>query len=103
MLGVSFMENKYYLAVEVKPKNYFPINLLDLKIAKHFTTTNLEELDAFTLKFSKKALTDLHVEISLTVNDIQFFTSPDITHGKELFFILYSKNLKKVGRNAPLI
>ena len=58
MLGVDFMENKYYLAVEVKPKNYFPINLLDLKISNHFTTTNLEELDAFTLKFSKKEIMD---------------------------------------------
>ena len=45
------MENKYYLAVEVKPKNYFPIDLLNLKIANSFTSTNLEELDAFTPKF----------------------------------------------------
>ena len=70
MLGVDFMENKYYLAVEVKPKNYFPINLLDLKIANHFTTTNLEELDAFTLKFSKKEIMDSIKEANLLeIND----------------------------------
>lgn len=50
------MENKYYLAVEVRPNNYFPINLLDLKIAKGFNSTKLEELDAFTLKFKKEEI-----------------------------------------------
>lgn len=70
MLGVKYMENKYYLAVEVKPKNYFPINLLDLKISNHFTTTNLEELDAFTLKFSKKEIIDAIKEANLLeIND----------------------------------
>ena len=65
MLGVNAMENKYYLAVEVKPKNYFPINLLDLKISGGFTSTNLEELDAFTLKFTKKQIMDAVKEANL--------------------------------------
>ena len=47
------MENKYYLAVEVKPKNYFPIDLLNLKIANSFTSTNLEELDGFRRRIDK--------------------------------------------------
>ena len=59
------MDNKYYLAVEVKPKNYFPINLLDLKIANRFTTTDLEKLDAFTLQFSKKEIFDAIREANL--------------------------------------
>lgn len=64
------MENKYYLAVEVKPKSYFPINLLDLSIANHFTTTSLEEIDAFTLKFTKKEIMNSIKEANLLdVND----------------------------------
>lgn len=47
------MEKKYYLAIETMPRSYFPINLSDLKIADNFTTTKLEELDNFTLKFTK--------------------------------------------------
>lgn len=65
MLGVNAMENKYYLAVEVRPKNYFPINLLDLKISGGFTSTNLEELDAFTLKFTKKQIMNAVKEANL--------------------------------------
>ncbi len=52
------MENKYYLAIESRPKNYFPINLLDLRISNGFTTFHLEELDAFTQKFTKKEIID---------------------------------------------
>lgn len=52
------MENKYYLAIEVRPKNYFPINLFDLKIFKGKSTTNLEELDSLTLPFTKKEIMD---------------------------------------------
>ena len=64
------MENKYYLAVEVRPKNYFPINLLDLKISGGFTSTNLEELDAFTLKFTKSEIMNAVKEANLLdVND----------------------------------
>lgn len=64
------MENKYYLAVEVRPKNYFPINLLDLKISRGFTSTNLEELDAFTLKFTKSEIMNAVKEANLLdVND----------------------------------
>lgn len=50
------MENKYYLAVETKPKNYFPINLLDLKISPGYIPTKIEELDAFTLKYTKEEI-----------------------------------------------
>ena len=64
------MENKYYLAVEVRPKNYFPINLLDLKISGGFTSTNLEELDAFTLKSTKSEIMKAVKEANLLdVND----------------------------------
>lgn len=52
------MENKYYLAIEVRSKNYFPINLFDLKIFKGKSTTNLEELDSLTLPFTKKEIMD---------------------------------------------
>ena len=51
------MENKYFLAVEIKPNNYFPINLLDLKIFS-YTTTNLNELDSLTLEYTKKEIMD---------------------------------------------
>ena len=59
------MENKYYLAVEVKPKNYFPIDLFNLKIANSFTSTNLDEIDAFTQKFTKKEIMDAIKEANL--------------------------------------
>ena len=70
------MENKYYLAVESKPKNYFPINLFDLNISHGFSSTNLEELDSFTLKFSKQEimnsikeanLLDVHEQMPLVI------------------------------------
>ena len=75
-LGVKYMENKYYLAVESKPKNYFPINLFDLNISHGFSSTNLEELDSFTLKFSKQEimnsikeanLLDVHEQMPLVI------------------------------------
>lgn len=59
------MENKYYLAIELRPKNYFPINLLDLNIARGFTTTNLEQLDHFTQKFTKKEIMEAVREANL--------------------------------------
>ena len=59
------MENKYYLAIELRPKNYFPINLLDLSISKGFTTSHLEELDAFTQKFTKREIMDAVREANL--------------------------------------
>ena len=81
------MENKYYLAVEVKPKNYFPINLLDLKIANHFTTTSLEELDSFTLKFTKKEIMDSIKEANLL----------DVKEDMPLVVIYYeNKNTRKI-------
>lgn len=81
------MENKYYLAVEVKPKNYFPINLLDLKMANHFTTTSLEELDSFTLKFTKKEIMDSIKEANLL----------DVREDMSLVVIYYeNKNTRKI-------
>lgn len=81
------MENQYYLAVEVKPKNYFPINLLDLKIANHFTTTDLEKLDAFTLQFSKKEILDSIREANLL----------EVRDSMPLVVIYYeNKNTRKV-------
>lgn len=59
------MENKYYLAVEVKPKNYFPIDLFNLKIANSFTSINLDEIDAFTQKFTKKEIMNAIKEANL--------------------------------------
>ena len=81
------MDNQYYLAVEVKPKNYFPINLLDLKIANRFTTTDLEKLDAFTLQFSKKEIFDAIREANLF----------DVTDSMPLVVIYYEKkNTRKM-------
>lgn len=81
------MENKYYLAIEVRPKNYFPINLLDLKIAGGFTSTNLEELDAFTLKFTKS-------EIMNAVEDANLL---DINENMPLVIIYYeNKYTRKI-------
>ena len=59
------MENKYYLAVETKPKNYFPIDLSNLSISNGFTSFQLAELDSFTLKFTKKDIMDSIKEANL--------------------------------------
>lgn len=59
------MEDKYYLAVETKPNNYFPVELLNLSIAKGFTTQKLDELDNFTLKFTKKEIKEAIKEANL--------------------------------------
>lgn len=81
------MENKYYLAIELRPHNYFPINLLDLNIAKGFTTTSLEELDHFTQKFYKK-------EIMEAVKDANLL---DIREEMPLVVIYYEKkNTRKI-------
>jgi len=58
------MENKYYLAIETKPNNYFPINLLDIKIFNK-NTTKIEEIDSLTLKFTKKEIIDAIKEANL--------------------------------------
>ena len=58
------MENKYYLAIETKPNNYFPINLLDTKIFNK-NTTKIEELDSLTLKYTKKEIIDAIKEANL--------------------------------------
>jgi len=52
------MEIKYYLAVEIKPNNYFPINLSDLNISNNFNITKLAELDGFTSRFTKDEIID---------------------------------------------
>lgn len=58
------MENKYYLAIETKPNNYFPINLLDTKIFSK-NTTKIEELDSLTLKYTKEEIIDAIKEANL--------------------------------------
>ncbi len=59
------MENKCFLAVEIKPKNYFPINLLDLQISPNRVITKIEELDSYTLKYTEKELKDAIKEANL--------------------------------------
>lgn len=59
------MENKFYLAIETKPNNYFPINIGDVKLFQNKITTNLEELDALTLKFTKKEIMNAIKEANL--------------------------------------
>ena len=59
------MEDKYYLAVETKPNNYFPIELLNLSIAKGFTTQLLEKLDNFTLQFTELEIREAIKEANL--------------------------------------
>lgn len=58
------MENKYYLAVETKPNNYFPINLLDIKLFNK-ASTKIEEIDSLTLKYTKKEIIDAIKEANL--------------------------------------
>lgn len=80
------MENKYYLAVEIKPHNYFPINLLDLSISD-ISTTKLDELDHFTLKFTKKEILDSIKEANLL----------DVTLDMPLIVIYYEKeDIRKI-------
>ena len=63
------MENKYYLAIEEKPNNYFPIDLRNLKIFHNRMTTSLEEIDALTLNFTKQEILEAIKEANLL--DIQ--------------------------------
>lgn len=59
------MDNKSYLAVETKPNNYFPIDLLDLKITPGYTIIGLDELDNFTLKYTIKEIRESIKEANL--------------------------------------
>ncbi len=59
------MENKYYLAIEEKPNNYFPIDLRNLKIFHNRMTTSLEEIDALTLNFTKQEILEAIKEANL--------------------------------------
>lgn len=58
------MENKYYLAIETKPNNYFPLNLLDLKIFNK-TSNKIEEIDSLTLKYTKREIMEAIKEANL--------------------------------------
>lgn len=58
------MENKYYLAIETKPNNYFPINLLDIKLSNR-TIDKIEEIDSLTLKYTKKEIIDAIKEANI--------------------------------------
>ncbi len=77
------MEDKYYLAVEIKPNNYFPINLGDLNIAKNFATWKLEELDNFTLKHTE-------AEIFKSIKEANLL---DINDKMSLVVIYYEKSV----------
>lgn len=80
------MHNKYYLAVEVTPKNYFPINLVDLNLSK-YPLTNLNELDAFSLKYTKD-------ELMKIINDANVV---DINEDTALVVIYYeNKDIRKI-------
>ncbi len=84
------METKYYLAVETKPNNYFPINLLDLNISNNFNTTKLAELDAFSSKFTKEEI----------MNSIKLANLLDITNNMALVVVY---NEKGAMRTAPVL
>ena len=58
----SYLYKSGIKKIEYYLKKY---NLLDLKISGGFTSTNLEELDAFTLKFTKKQIMDAVKEANL--------------------------------------
>ena len=58
------MENKYYLAIETKPNNYFPLNLLDIKLFNK-TSNKIEEIDSLTLKHTKKEIIEAIKEANL--------------------------------------
>ncbi len=76
------MENKYNIAVVTKPNNYFPINLRDLKISNNYNTDKLEELDNFTLKYTKNDIMNAIKEANLL----------DINEDMSLVIIYYEKN-----------
>lgn len=76
------MDKKYYLAIENKPNSYFPINLSDLKIASNMTTTKLEELDNFTLRFTKTEIIDAIKTANLL----------EVDNNMALVIIYYEKN-----------
>ena len=58
------IENKYYLAIENKTNNYFPLNLLDFKIFNK-TSNKIEEIDSLTLKYTKKEIMEAIKEANL--------------------------------------
>lgn len=77
------MEDKYYLAIQTKPNNYFPINLRDLNITKGFNSDKLEQLDAFTRKFTKK-------EILTSIKEANLL---ELTENMALVLIYNEKNV----------
>ncbi len=79
------MDNKYYLAIETKPNNYFPINLLDVKIFNGTTSDNLETLDRLTLNFTKE-------EIMTSIKEANLL---EIDMDMPLIVIYYEKDKKR--------
>lgn len=79
------MDNKYYLAIETKPNNYFPINLLDVKIFNGTTSDNLETLDRLTLNFTKE-------EIMTSIKEANLL---EIDMDMPLIIIYYEKDKKR--------
>lgn len=79
------MDNKYYLAIETKPNNYFPIDLLDVKIFNGVTSDNLETLDRLTLNFTKE-------EIMTSIKEANLL---EIDMDMPLIVIYYEKDKKR--------
>ena len=77
------MDSKYYLAIETKPKNYFPINLSNLNLANNRSTTELEKIDAFTLQYTKSEIFEAIKEANLL----------DINDSMSLIVIYNEKNM----------
>lgn len=86
----DYMEDKYYLAVETKPNNYFPIDLLNLSISNNYTTFDLEKLDAFTSKFNTSEI----------INSIKEANLLDVDNTMSLVIIYSEKN---VIRKIPVL
>ncbi len=84
------MEIKYYLAIETKPNNYFPIDLVNLNISHNFNTTKLAELDNFTSKFTKEEI----------INSIKLANLLDVKDNMPLVIIY---NEKGAMRKAPVL
>jgi len=84
------MEDKFYIAIEKQPHNYFPIDLLDINLSGVFPTTALAELDSIMLNHSQK-------EIIKAIKDANLL---EINDDMPLVIIYYEK---QVIRKIPIL